>query len=90
MPNKLFEFLQARLAIVVGPTPDMAEFVLDTELGLVTEDFTPAALAACLKKLTRDDINRFKESADKAARKYCWEQNEVYLDKELAQVFEWL
>ena len=90
LPNKLFEFLQARLAIVVGPTPDMAEFVLDNELGLVTEDFTPAALAACLKKLTRDDINRFKESADKAARKYCWEQNEVYLDKELAQVFEWL
>ena len=87
MPNKLFEFIQARLAIVVGPSPDMAEFVLDNELGVVADDFTSEALAACLRKLTRDDINRFKENADTAARKYCWERNEAFLDRELAHIF---
>ncbi|MBI4474324.1 MAG: hypothetical protein HY646_16765, partial [Acidobacteria bacterium] len=35
LPNKFFEFIQARLAIVIAPSPEMAKIVRQFDLGLV-------------------------------------------------------
>lgn len=67
VPNKLFEFLQARLAIAVGPSPDMAAIVREHNLGIVSDDFSPQAMAKCLNALTRDDIARYKVNTHNAA-----------------------
>ncbi|MCA6394100.1 MAG: capsular biosynthesis protein, partial [Cytophagales bacterium] len=45
LPNKLFDFIQARLAIAIGPTPEMAEIVNHYDIGVVAENFTAKALA---------------------------------------------
>jgi hypothetical protein len=37
LPNKLFEFMQARLAVAVSPNPDMASLVREFDLGVVTQ-----------------------------------------------------
>ncbi|HKX82823.1 MAG TPA: hypothetical protein VJL58_01270, partial [Pyrinomonadaceae bacterium] len=37
LPNKFFEFVQARLAIVVAPSPEMARIVRERDLGVVAE-----------------------------------------------------
>ena len=68
MPNKFFEFIQARLAIAIGPSPDMSEMVRQYDLGIVSDDFTPQSMASKLNALTTADIMRFKQNADKAAR----------------------
>lgn len=75
LPNKLFEFIQARLAVVVGPSPEMAGVVRDHECGLVTRDFTPAALAEALSGLTREAIASFKQRSDRAAGQLSAERN---------------
>jgi glycosyltransferase involved in cell wall biosynthesis len=67
LPNKLFDFIQARLAIAIGPTPEMAEIVNDYKIGVVSREFSAESLAAELKKLTSEDINRFKSNTEKAA-----------------------
>lgn len=67
LPNKFFEFVQARLMVAIGPSPDMARFVRKHRLGVVSADFTPASLAAEIKKLTPDDIMGFKRNAHAAA-----------------------
>src|SRR5690606_32302142 len=46
LPNKVFDYVQARLGLVVGPTPEMAQLATAHGVGVVTADFTAEALAA--------------------------------------------
>jgi uncharacterized UPF0146 family protein len=75
LPNKFFEFIQARLAIAIGPSPEMAAIVKEHDLGVVADDFTPQALAAKLNALTVDDIMHYKHNANKAAAIYNAEES---------------
>lgn len=75
LPNKLFDFIQARLAIAIGPTPEMAEIVNKYEIGVVAEDFTPASLAEKLNALTEADLHNFKERTERAALELNAEAN---------------
>lgn len=67
LPNKLFDFIQARLAIVVGPSPEMASIVQENGLGLVTGAFTAQSLADSLDQLTPESVDRYKQAAHQAA-----------------------
>ncbi len=77
LPNKLFDFIQARLAIAIGPTPEMAEIVNRYDIGVVSEDFTPLKLAIKLNLMTKEKIEVFKQKSVIAARELCAEKNEV-------------
>jgi glycosyltransferase involved in cell wall biosynthesis len=68
LPNKLFEYVQARLAIVISPSPEMARIVTEHELGLVAEDFSADAFRTALQSLTPEAVQKFKENSHKAAR----------------------
>ncbi|MBG6239549.1 hypothetical protein IWX78_002536 [Mycetocola sp. CAN_C7] len=63
LPNKIFDFIQARLAIVVGPSPEMASIVSKHALGLVADDFTAASLADALDALTVESVAMFKAAS---------------------------
>jgi glycosyltransferase involved in cell wall biosynthesis len=73
LPNKLFEFVQARLAIVVGPSPDMASMVQRYGLGVVTPSFDSADLARALTALSAHSIDEYKRASQKAAPSVSWE-----------------
>lgn len=77
LPNKLFEYIQARLGVAVGPTPEMAAIVRKYGIGLVADDFTPASLAEKLNALTEDDVKLFKQRSSLAARDLSAENNEL-------------
>jgi glycosyltransferase involved in cell wall biosynthesis len=79
LPNKLFDFIQARLAIAIGPTPEMAEIVNKYDIGVVSEDFTPIKLAAKLNALTEEKLRLYKEQSRVAAKELCAEKNEILL-----------
>lgn len=68
LPNKLFDFVQARLGIVIGPTPEMADYVTRYGLGAVAIDFTAEALADCLDALTPADVAAMKQASHHNAR----------------------
>lgn len=67
LPNKIFEFIQGRLAIAVSPNPEMASIVRHFDLGCVADDYTPQAMANVINKLSVEDIMRFKINSDSAA-----------------------
>jgi glycosyltransferase involved in cell wall biosynthesis len=75
LPNKLFDFIQARLAIAIGPTPEMAEIVNHYDIGVVSEDFTPLKLAAKLNSLTKEKLSAYKQKSAMAAKELCAEKN---------------
>jgi glycosyltransferase involved in cell wall biosynthesis len=77
LPNKLFDFIQARLGIAIGPTPEMASIVNAYGNGVVSPNFEPGTLAAKLNELSTDDIRRFKNQSAIAAQHLNAEKNEV-------------
>jgi glycosyltransferase involved in cell wall biosynthesis len=70
LPNKLFEFLHAGLAIAIGPSPEMAAIVQADAVGVVAPSFDPAALAACLNGLEPEQICQMRRNAWSARERY--------------------
>lgn len=74
LPNKVFDFVQARLALVVSPTPEMRDLVEDHELGAVTAGFSAADLARTLRGLDADTVRAAKSRSDHHAHALSAEQ----------------
>ena len=67
LPNKFFDFVQARLAIAVGPSVEMARLVDQFELGAVSSGFAVAECSESIRALSQADIMRAKNASDAAA-----------------------
>lgn len=68
LPNKFFDFIAAGLAICIGPSPSMAEFVRKYGIGCVAPSFEPKIVAETLNQLTMEDILKMKDASRKAAK----------------------
>lgn len=75
LPNKLFDFVQARLAVAIGPSPAMAELVRAHRFGIVADSFEPASMAATLSHLDADKVRELKLAAHRAADELNAERN---------------
>jgi len=67
LPNKFFDFIQARLGVVVGPSPEMERFVNEYEVGTVAADFDSASVAATLDTLTPEVVAQWKQRSSEHA-----------------------
>ena len=65
--KQIFEFIQARLAIAIGPSPDMASLVDDYNCGIVAKEFSVEAMADSINSLSINDIDIYKRNSHKAA-----------------------
>jgi hypothetical protein len=68
LPNKLFDYIQARLGVIVGPSPEMARVVRETGVGAITEGFASADLVAVLDTLTNQQVAEWKAASQAHAR----------------------
>jgi len=75
LPNKLFEFVQARLAIAIAPSVEMVKIVKQYDLGVCAKDFTPKSLANSIAEITPNKLLEYKKNADKHARELSAEAN---------------
>jgi hypothetical protein len=75
LPNKLFEYIQARLACLISPSIEMKNIVEKYELGWVSKDFTPHSLANEIKDVTPQMIDEKKSNADRFAFELSAEKN---------------
>jgi glycosyltransferase involved in cell wall biosynthesis len=67
LPNKLFEYIQGRLAIVVSPNPEMKKLVEDYSVGKASKDYTPKEFANTILSISKEELNQFKINSNKAA-----------------------
>ena len=82
LPNKFFEFVQARLAIVIGPSPDMAEIIESYKIGFVSKEFTVEAMVETLSALSKENIDHAKNNCESAANDLCYEkEGEKFLNR---------
>jgi hypothetical protein len=83
LPNKFFEFIQARLGVAIGPSPEMAALLARYGCGVVADSFQPAALAAALQGLTETKVKALKWASHRAAHELNFEQEGKLLLKEV-------
>lgn len=67
LPNKFFDFVQARLGVIVGPSPEMANLVNEYGIGLVLPNFDPSSFASALEGLTAERVAGWKAVSAKYA-----------------------
>lgn len=88
LPNKLFDFIQGRLGIAIGPTPEMAEIVRKYNNGIVADDFTPANLASKLTALNKEAVTTFKTNSHIASKELNAEVNARKINSMLNAILE--
>jgi glycosyltransferase involved in cell wall biosynthesis len=81
LPNKLFDYIQARIPVVVSDLPEMATLVRNYAIGEILTERTPEKLAEVINGL----LNRYAvtekpdPSFELAASELCWEMEEKKL-----------
>lgn len=83
LPNKLFEYMQAKLAIAISPSVEMKRLVEKYNLGIVADDFSPENLAKKIRSLTKEHVLGFKRNSEIASK---IENAEKYKEYYLSQI----
>jgi glycosyltransferase involved in cell wall biosynthesis len=86
LPNKLYDYVQARIGVLTSPTIEIARVVKQYNVGLVGDDFTSEGMARPLASLTEEDVFEFKLQSDRVAMEVSAEKNEVIFDELVQQV----
>ena len=85
LPNKLFEFIQGRLALAIGPSPEMSKIVKKHNCGFISKDFDTKSMINLLNKLNINDINNAKFNSSNAAKELCYEKESNFLINAILQ-----
>lgn len=67
LPNKFFDYTQARLGLLIGPSLEMAPLVEEYRNGAVASGFCAADLAKVLRGLTTEKVSQWKQASDRIA-----------------------
>ncbi|MFM9975729.1 MAG: glycosyltransferase [Beijerinckiaceae bacterium] len=81
MPNKLFEYIGAGLAVAVSPGADLKDIVESHGVGVVSTDASAEAAAIAINGLSQTSVSAFRKAARKAARTLSWESEKRVLNE---------
>ena len=73
LPNKFFEFIQARLAILTGPTSEMSFLIDKYEIGMYSKKFDTNEIIKLVNNMTLDNLKTYKKNTHFAAQNLCFE-----------------
>jgi len=81
LPNKLFEYIMARIPVIVSNLYEMKKLVVENGIGVISENDTTVSLLKAIKKSDALDLPKIKKNLEVAAQKYRWEtQAKILLD----------
>ncbi|PRX47762.1 glycosyl transferase family 4 [Prauserella shujinwangii] len=67
LPNKIFDFVQARLAVVFGSAPETDRLITEHGLGAIAPDASAQAMRDTLAGLDEEQVRKFKQNTHEAA-----------------------
>lgn len=81
LPNKIFDYIQARIPVLCSDLPEMSAIVHRYRIGEVCISREPHQLANQLTGMLKDGDarKRWKSNLEKAAEELCWEKEEQKL-----------
>jgi glycosyltransferase involved in cell wall biosynthesis len=83
LPNKLFDYIQARIPVIISDLPEMTRIVEKYKIGEILTERSPQKLASMINTMLESKIVRKKYATnlELAARELCWEKEEDKLIK---------
>lgn len=83
LPNKVFDYIHAKTAIVATDILEVAKIVRKYEIGEIVEPFNSSSLRDTLQSLINDHdrLNRYKENTIKASETEHWDREKEVLKK---------
>lgn len=72
LPNKIFEYINAGLAIVGSDIPEIKKIINKYKLGFVFDPFDPKDIANSIKRINSKNIQIFKKNSQIASKKENW------------------
>ena len=67
LPNKIFEYVQAKVCIVCSPNQEIKRLVEDHKVGFITKGWGEEDMIEILQSLTPEKVNEVKKSAHEQA-----------------------
>ncbi|MCK5138003.1 MAG: glycosyltransferase [Bacteroidales bacterium] len=82
LPNKLFDYIQARVPVLCSALPEMARIVNTYGVGIATRERDPQKLARIIRYMFEERTEgAWREALDLAAAELCWEnESRIYLE----------
>jgi glycosyltransferase involved in cell wall biosynthesis len=84
LPNKLFDYIQAQIPVLVSNLDEMKQIVLKYKVGEIIIDKKPKALAKQIYAILLNGKYYYSQQLKKASKDLCWENEE----KKLIEIFE--
>jgi glycosyltransferase involved in cell wall biosynthesis len=83
LPNKLFDYIQAGVPVLVSNLPEMRRIVEHYQIGTIAETHQRKELAEKIKSVLFDveKNSLWKENLKLAAKELCWENEEAILQE---------
>lgn len=73
LPNKLFDYIHARIPVIATPMPEVQRVVETFQVGQILPDPSPAALAEALQALLRRPTAEWRPACETAAQALHWD-----------------
>jgi glycosyltransferase involved in cell wall biosynthesis len=86
-PNKLFEYIQAGIAVIGSDTIENKKVISVYDIGLVSAT-SVTQLEATIDSLTREKLNEFKRNSRKISSNFSWESQEKKLVSTFQNMFD--
>jgi glycosyltransferase involved in cell wall biosynthesis len=79
LPNKIFDYIHAKIPVLVSDLPEMAAIVKQFQIGEIIKDRTPKKLALQIEKILENDTDIYQKKIEKATEKLQWKNEEKVL-----------
>ena len=86
LPNKFFDYVQARIGLVIGPSPEMRENLERYGLGVTAVGFGTDDVVSTLDQLAPSDVSEWKANAHSAALALSAEEQVAVWDRAVATI----
>lgn len=77
LPNKIADYIQSRVPLVMINFPEMQRVYKDFKVGEMISDHEPETIAKAIDKVLKNGSAFYRDELDKAANVLCWEEEEA-------------
>ena len=79
LPNKMFEYIMARIPLLVTRLPEMEKIINTYHIGTTVNDLSDSTLIQAMEEIEKQPSQKMKKNIDRAAQDLNWENEEKTL-----------